>query len=56
MYFVSQITECFDFERFVGTSSEYDLEVKGQSLIKNNTFWAGIVFTNIPYDSKVGSD
>ncbi len=53
MYFVSQMTECFDFERFIGTSSEYELELKGEALIANNTFWAGIVFNNIPNDSKV---
>ncbi len=45
---LSLYTSCFEFNKFVGVSSEQKLEKVGMGLVEQNLLWAGLVFSNMP--------
>nr|XP_040569768.1 phospholipid-transporting ATPase ABCA1-like [Lepeophtheirus salmonis] len=49
---LSVYLSCFETDKFVGVSSEYELEKMGLNLIGNNNLWAGLVFQDFPPDQK----
>lgn len=49
---VSVYLSCFDFNKFVPTPTEHDLEVEGIKLISENKLWAGLVFLGIDEDAE----
>ena len=49
--FISDVTQCFQLERFVAFKHEYDLEAAAKSYAKAHELIAGIVFLNVDGDS-----
>ena len=45
---LSLYLSCFEFNKFVGMASEYELEELGIQLVDRKQLWAGIVFKNMP--------
>ena len=45
---ISVYLSCFDFDKFVGVPTEYELELEGLRLINENKLWGGIVFVDFP--------
>ncbi|XP_077981076.1 phospholipid-transporting ATPase ABCA1-like [Glandiceps talaboti] len=43
----SDFLQCINLDRFVGYDTEEDVLYHGMELMKDNKFWAGVVFTNL---------
>lgn len=44
---IGNVAQCIDLQRFIGFSSEFEMEEAARTLTKNHEFIAGIVFNNL---------
>ncbi|XP_061620276.1 phospholipid-transporting ATPase ABCA1-like isoform X1 [Phyllopteryx taeniolatus] len=48
---LSDVLACLDLNKFEATPSENQLVGKALELLENDTYWAGVVFVNLPPDA-----